>query len=368
MVTTSVYKIYCKDGSVTYFYIGSTTNIKVKRAIHKRNLHVKPESILSKTINANGGWENWKMDVIEIFDCNNRKEAIQREHYWYKITSSSIFPQNSSEIPQNSLIFPQNLLNFPQNLLNFPQNSLKNDEVIQSLPINELDCIYCKKHFSRKDNLKRHSQICKSKLLIEEQIANNQLVLGNTTSNILTNPTTSTTSHPSNVLANSNSMNNNSNNTIITNNITNPVTIIPLGQENLVEFFTDEEQLRILKKMFGCFIYLIEYVHFSGKFPQFANMRITNLRSNTAYVYDECDKKFVAHDQNEVIAEVISERLMDITNFFDNVKDKLSAKEVTKLTELINDLEEQRIKYKEYLRKVKFMLYNKRHMVNDQNT
>jgi hypothetical protein len=366
MVTTSVYKIYCKDSSVTYFYIGSTTNIKVKRAIHKRNLHVKPESILSKTINANGGWENWHMDVIEIFDCNNRKEAIQREHYWYKLINSSFFPQNSSEIPQNSLIFPQNLLNFPQ-------NSLKNDEVIQTQPsISELDCIYCKKHFSRKDNLKRHLQICKSKQIFEEQIANNKLILTNPVNPAVMTPN-SLTAYAPNVLANttananSNSMNTNShNNTIITNNITNPVTIIPLGQENLVEFFTDEEQLRILKKMFGCFIYLIEYVHFSGKFPQFANMRITNLRSNTAYVYDECDKKFVAHDQNEVIAEVISERLMDITNFFDNVKDKLSEKEVTKITELINDLEEQRIKYKEYLRKVKFMMYNKRHMVNVQ--
>ena len=362
MVTTSVYKIYCKDSYVTYFYIGSSSNIKVKRAIHKRNLHVKPESILSKTINANGGWENWKMDVIEIFDCNNRKEAIQREHYWYKLTSSSIFPQTSSEIPQNSLIFPQNLLNFPQ-------NSLKNDEVIQSLPINELDCIYCKKHFSRKDNLKRHSQICKSKQLIEEQKANNQFVIATTTSNILTNPTTITASHTPNVLANTNNSTNNSNNTnnTIINNITNPVTIIPLGQENLVEFFSDEEQVRILKKMFSCFIYLIEYVHFSGKFPQFANMRITNLRSNTAYLYDEGDKKFVAHDQSEVIAEVISERLTDISNFFENVKDKLNEKEVNKITALINELEEQRLKYTEYQRKLKFMLYNKRHMVNDQN-
>ena len=332
----SVYKIYCKDPSIIYFYIGSTTNIIVKRSIHKRNLVSKPNDFLSTMINNNGGWDNWKMDIIEKYNCKTKSESIAREQYWYNLLNSAP-----------------------------PQNINNNAIDIQQI-LSPTDCIYCKKHFSRKDNLKRHSQICKSKLLIEEQIANNQLVLGNTTSNILTNPTTLTTSHPSNVLANSNSMNNNSNNTIITNNITNPVTIIPLGQENLVEFFTDEEQLRILKKMFGCFIYLIEYVHFSGKFPQFANMRITNLRSNTAYVYDECDKKFVAHDQNEVIAEVISERLMDITNFFDNVKDKLSAKEVTKITELINDLEEQRIKYKEYLRKVKFMLYNKRHMVNVQ--
>jgi hypothetical protein len=291
-------------------------------------------------INNNGGWDNWKMDIIEKYDCKTKCESIAREQYWYNLLNSAP-----------------------------PQNINNNASDIQQL-FSLNDCIYCKKHFSRKDNLKRHSQICKSKQLIEEQIANNQFVLANTTSNILTNPTTLTASHRPNVLANSNSMNNNSNNTnnTIINNITNPVTIIPLGQENLVEFFSDEEQVRILKKMFSCFIYLIEYVHFSGKFPQFANMRITNLRSNTAYLYDECDKKFVAHDQNEVIAEVIAERLNDISNFFENVKDKLNEKEVIKITALINELEEQRLKYTEYQRKLKFMLYNKRHMVNVQES
>ena len=83
---------------------------------------------------------------------------------------------------------------------------------------------------------------------------------------------------------------------------------------------------------------------------------------------DEGDKKFVAHDQNEVIAEVIAERLNDISNFFENVKDKLNEKEVIKITALINELEEQRLKYTEYQRKLKFMLYNKRHMVNVQES
>jgi hypothetical protein len=290
-------------------------------------------------INNNGGWDNWKMDIIEKYDCNTKCESIAREQYWYNLLNSA----------------------HPQNINN---NASDNQQILSPN-----DCIYCKKQFSRKDNLKRHSQICKSKQLIEEQKANNQFVLATTTSNILTNPTTIPASHTPNVLANTNNSTNNSNNTnnTIINNITNPVTIIPLGQENLVEFFSDEEQVRILKKMFSCFIYLIEYVHFSGKFPQFANMRITNLRSNTAYLYDEGDKKFVAHDQSEVIAEVISERLTDISNFFENVKDKLNEKEVNKITALINELEEQRLKYTEYQRKLKFMLYNKRHMVNDQN-
>ena len=85
---------------------------------------------------------------------------------------------------------------------------------------------------------------------------------------------------------------------------------------------------------------------------------------DNCYIYNDDDKRFNAYDQTEVIAEVISERLTDITNFFDNVKDKLSAKETQKIQQLINEIEEQQVKYKEYQKKVKLMMYNKRHMVN----
>jgi hypothetical protein len=320
---TVIYKIYCKYKHIDFLYINSTTDFVKRKYNHKRDLYLNPQYLLSSTINDNGGWNNWNIEIIEEYSCNSRKEANDREQYWYN---------NFSKLNEHKI------------------STISN-------------CIYCKKHFSRKDNLKRHVEICKSKQVIEEYPVNNQLVVANTTPNLLT-------TCPTNVLTNTNNSTNNSNNTnnTIINNITNPVTIIPLGQENLVEFFSDEEQVRILKKMFSCFIYLIEYVHFSGKFPQFANMRITNLRSNTAYLYDEGDKKFVAHDQSEVIAEVIAERLNDISNFFENVKDKLNEKEVIKITALINELEEQRLKYTEYQRKLKFMLYNKRHMVNVQES
>ena len=142
------------------------------------------------------------------------------------------------------------------------------------------------------------------------------------------------------------------------------ITIIPLGKENLVDFFTKEEQIRILKKMFGSFIHLIEYVHFSGKFKQFANIGITNLKSNIAYLYDEIDKKFNACDQNEAISELISERLQDMENFLENVKSHLTQMEVDKIKQLIEEIEEQKERYKLYVRKVRFMMYNKRHVVN----
>jgi hypothetical protein len=337
-------------------------------------------------INENGGWENWKMEELEKYDCNTRDEVLDREKYWFDLITSSKITQSPSKIPHCSSKITHTSSKLPQKSLKslksssiLPPLSDSNDDVNPEGQINVLQCIYCNNIYSRKDNLNRHIQTCKSKQVYDEKmevVANNEIItINNQLQNNLqhenrvlvpnnhNNNNTSLTTNTNNNNTNTNTMTNSNNITTI-NNITHPVSIIPLGKENLLEFFSDEEQVKILKKMFGCFIYLVEYVHFSGKFPQFANIRINNLRSNIAYIYNDDDKRFNAYDQNEVIAEVISERLMDITNFFDNVKDKLNSKETNKIQELISEIEEQQAKYKEYQKKVKLMMYNKRHMVN----
>ena len=369
---TIIYKIYCIDTSVNYLYIDSTINMKVKRSYHKNSLLTKPNCELSMKINENGGWTNWKMEEIEKYDCKSREEALEREKYWFDLITSSKIPHSSSKNPQNLLKNLESSSEFTQISSKIPHFSNEKNDVKPQLNINVLECIYCNKIYSRKDNLKRHLQTCKSKQVYDEKmeiVANNEIITIN--QNLQNNLQNKNTMLPNNSQLTTNSMTNsnntmmsNSNNITTINHITQPVTVIPLGKENLVEFFSDEEQIKILKKMFGCFIYLIEYVHFSGKFPQFANIRINNLRSNIAYIYNDDDKRFNAYDQNEVIAEVISERLMDITNFFENVKEKLSTKESQKIQQLISDIEEQQARYKEYLKKVKLMMYNKRHMVN----
>jgi hypothetical protein len=349
--------------------------MKVKRVYHKKCLILKPNCELSTIINENGGWDNWKMEELEKYECNTRDEILDRENYWFDLITSSKFTQSSSKIPHCSSKFTQNSLKSLKSSSILPHLSKEKDAVNPELHINVLQCIYCNKIYSRKDNLKRHNQACKSKQVYDEKmevVANNEIItINNQLQNNLqhenrvllpNNHNTSLTTN-TNTNTNTNTMTNSNNITTI-NNITHPVSIIPLGKENLLEFFSDEEQVKILKKMFGCFIYLVEYVHFSGKFPQFANIRINNLRSNIAYIYNDDDKRFNAYDQSEVIAEVISERLMDITNFFDNVKEKLNSKETHKIQQLISEIEEQQVKYKEYQKKVKLMMYNKRHMVN----
>ena len=324
-----IYKIYCKDPNIKYIHIGSTTNSVKTRYYHKQ-LAKRSKEPLYNMINANGGWENWKMEVIEKCICKTYDEVKEKENKWKKTL----------------------------------------EEINETNPNPKLHCKYCNKIYTRKDNLVRHQSICKSKEVYEQKIQE----LEQTNQKIQELELQIKELKQNATVINNNTTNTQNNNTIInyiaatpTIPIENPeqnITIIPLGKENLVDFFTKEQQIRILKKMFGSFIHLIEYVHFSGKFKQFANIGITNLKSNIAYLYDEIDKKFNACDQNEAISELISERLQDMENFLENVKSHLTQTEVDKIKQLIEEIEEQKERYKLYVRKVRFMMYNKRHVVN----
>ena len=78
-----IYKICCNDPNITDIYIGSTTNFYQRKRAHKcncnnsnsrgYNLHVY------KFIRDNGGWENWRMLLLEFYECNNKLELFRRE-------------------------------------------------------------------------------------------------------------------------------------------------------------------------------------------------------------------------------------------------------------------------------------------------
>ena len=43
-----------------------------------------------KTIRANLGWDNWIMEVIEKYPCDNVYNACGRERYWIETLSSNL--------------------------------------------------------------------------------------------------------------------------------------------------------------------------------------------------------------------------------------------------------------------------------------
>ena len=73
-----MYKIVCKDEDLDYIYVGHTTNWTKRKYTHK-NASLTYTNKLYQTIRENGGWNNFKMLLIETFSCNNKREAEARE-------------------------------------------------------------------------------------------------------------------------------------------------------------------------------------------------------------------------------------------------------------------------------------------------
>ena len=65
-----IYKIICKDTAIKDFYIGSTNNLKIRKAKHKyciTHINNKSHYRVYSFINENGGWFNFKFEIIIQF-------------------------------------------------------------------------------------------------------------------------------------------------------------------------------------------------------------------------------------------------------------------------------------------------------------
>lgn len=90
---TIIYKIVCRDLSVTECYVGHTTNFKQRKSHHKSACNGKGHNSTYKIytiINSNGGWDNWDMVEVEKCSCNDINEAVARERHWYEQLNSKL--------------------------------------------------------------------------------------------------------------------------------------------------------------------------------------------------------------------------------------------------------------------------------------
>lgn len=88
-----IYKIVCKDESVSFIYVGSTCNWIQRYSQHKSDcINVKSprhKYKLYEFMRTNGGWGNFVMIQVEEFSCANKRDLEEREQYW-KDTLESI--------------------------------------------------------------------------------------------------------------------------------------------------------------------------------------------------------------------------------------------------------------------------------------
>ena len=223
------------------------------------------------------------------------------------------------------------------------QSSKSHHLVIKKSSLNNKEgkhkCIYCNKIFSFKQNKYRHMKTCKIK---KEKDNNNnyknKLKLKDAEikrlKEILRDKMNRNCKiHYKTLQKINNQLNNNitKNNCVETiNNIHNRniinFNLVGFGKEDLVDVLSNKEQLKILKKKFKSLPYMIDYVHFNKDYPQYMNFIITSIKSDIAYKYDDEKKQFIAGNKEELLNELIDNRMYDIDTFYKTHIDKLNDK------------------------------------------
>lgn len=117
-----IYKIYCRD--CDDYYIGVTNNFNARKATHKlrttTNQGKHSKSKLYKTINDNGGWNNWIMRCCADTGTTDIKEAHRIEDYILNKLKPSL----------NTLFYKTNEERKEHNKKNKHEYHIKNREVI----------------------------------------------------------------------------------------------------------------------------------------------------------------------------------------------------------------------------------------------
>jgi hypothetical protein len=174
---TIIYKITCIDPSINELYVGHTTNFVQRKHAHKNGcINEKSSNYnckLYKTIRLNGGWDNWVMEIISFFKCNDHYEARIKEQEYFTLlnaTLNSIEPMPKPKIKQiqsQKVIEPNKIyycetsnINFPTETLmenyNQTETHLKNDDNTKTQNCTNYKCTQCHYYTSRKSQYERH--------------------------------------------------------------------------------------------------------------------------------------------------------------------------------------------------------------------
>lgn len=260
--------------------------------------------------------------------------------------------------------------NHTENLLNSTRNKQistfhKLNSTSNQLSTHKYHCKYCNKGYNINQSKWKHEKTCKVKVNIEME--NLQLKKENEELKSSFQKEIDDLKNQIKDLMNKNckihyktlQKINNQQNIQNQHNIQNNINIIGFNKENLIELFTEKEKLKILGKKFNSLNYLIEYTHFNNNYPQLKNIKITNLKDNVAYKYDNKKNKFIATTKDELINDLVISRMADIDEFQTEVFDKLSLKEQSIIKKMLDDFYNDEEKYSDTKKdEIKFIIYN----------
>ena len=225
-------------------------------------------------------------------------------------------------------------------------------------------CKFCNKGYNINQSRWKHQQKCNKTLIkkYNELKEENELLkdnfkkeIDNLKNQMLDLMNKNCKMHPKTLQKINKQMNNQMNNCNITNNIN----IVQLGNENILETLSEKEKLKILSHCYGSFDKLIECIHFNPKYPQFKNIAITNLKDDYAYKYDEKQNKFIACKKEELLEDLLDNRVIDLEEILDENVEKINNIKVSKIKDLIDKLYDKELLYNTKKSDIKLLIYNK---------
>ncbi len=348
---TIIYEFKCKDPRVKFIEIGATTNLKNIKYRFRKAFTEGKETELNKQITNSGGFDNWEINVLEYYDkCSSKTDSNKRVSEW------KIFKKLNKKMQKSHSALPPNYTDVKQACMKPPPQQKRNSDKM-------LSCPHCMELFSRSDALKRHvDSRCKvaqernreMEHTIELQQQKIELLESQNKQieNIRSSVTNNITNH-----------NNMTNNTII-NNVSYRV---QLGSETIADLLTDKEKKQVLSKLHGSLLYYIHKVHFSGEYPEYLNVALTNLRSKYAHKYSEIEQKFITDLADKIFSEMVDSRFSEICDFYDERKAKLNPRADERLNNFIDGMKNNPEKYKKAMDDVMLMAYNNREKVDMNN-
>jgi hypothetical protein len=111
---TIIYKITCNDSTILDLYVGHTTNFVQRKHAHKQGCSNEKSTNytckLYEVIRNNGGWENWKMEIINFFNCKNHYEARKKEQEYFLSLNATLNSIEPYAIPKPKETVVKNII------------------------------------------------------------------------------------------------------------------------------------------------------------------------------------------------------------------------------------------------------------------
>ena len=299
-----------------------------------------------------------------------KKEYTNRQNLWrHTKTHHNTYESNVS----------QNGLQNDQKQTFVSQNEVIVSQILTTNDINGYSCEFCNKIYTHRQSKYKHQLKCKNKKNKDDQNKINSLLIEQLEEQKKQNEELKKTImellnknckvHPKTLQKINKQLNlNGDHNTINNGTVNNTYNIIALGHENLTDVFSRKEKMAILKYRYCSLPHLVEYTHFNDKYPQFKNILITNTQNTLAYKFDNKKKKFITVNKNDLLDDIIDERMCDLSSFYDELENDLDEK-TKEILEIVKEKIDNDPAYKELKKKdIKLIIYNNREKVDKDST